>query len=110
MRLAAAFFGCFGSLRGLSRLPMVVFLSLEDRQLTPIRRKSPGADSPFRPPAFRRRVSEEPAPIAYRLPQFRERYRECPSCAGASLPASVSWPGLSGVVRRRSWALPWAVV
>src|SRR5258706_616192 len=41
-RLAAGFFGCFGffgSLRGLSRLPMVVSFPLEDRQLTPSRPK-----------------------------------------------------------------------
>src|SRR4029077_16084487 len=62
----------------------------------------------FRCEAYRRRASGERAGIVYR--RLEVRYREYPSCAGASLPVSASWQGLSGVARRRSWVLPWAVV
>src|SRR5258706_6737227 len=92
-RLAAGFFGCFGffgSLRGLSRLPMVVSFPLEDRQLTPSR------------PEYRRGASGKLAGTAYR----GFEHRECRFCADVSLPASASWLGLSGVARKRSWVLP----
>src|SRR5580765_6915598 len=110
---APGFFGCFGffgSLRGRSRLPIVVPF-VEGPPAYPDSSKFSGWwRFGFRWLECRPRASRERAGTAYRWARFRGRRREPPPCAGASLPAFASWRGLSGVARRRNWVLPWAVV